>query len=423
MIKKQRLTPVSGVGINIVSDNRFKSEYLSLSFMTRLDKKENSISFALPSLLLRGTKKYPGSYELGLALQEAYDTELSGESFRRGNAKVIRFGVTFISDSYTHSPITNDVMSILKEAVTNPLLDSDGYLSARFTELEKDSILDLIKSSVNNRRSYAFSRCREILLEGDHCGISKYGTVDDVNALTKEALTEFYHRMLKDFALEIFYEGSQDPELIANLITRTFEDIITPKSVGIENLRSFEEAPSIEYTETIEDSDSEQTILCMGFEVPHLEQGDYTASLFTELMTVSPVCRLFMNIREARGLCYFCDYSNIAKKDRAIICAGLEYDKVEEAKNAILDEINDIAKGNISDYELAAAKSSLINSYRGVFDSQSSVENWEMASLFLGSPLSPEDVIEKIEALDKDSLAKYASGLKLSVVYLLKEGE
>ncbi|MBE6544053.1 MAG: insulinase family protein [Ruminococcaceae bacterium] len=422
MIKKQRLTPAKGVGISIVSDNRFKNECLSLSFMTKLNSKENALAFALPSLLLRGSQKYPSSYELGQALQATYDTELGGESFRRGNAKIIRFSVSFISDDYTDTPITEKVLSILKEAILNPLLTPDGCLSEKFTELEKSSILDLIKSSVNNRRSYAFSKCRETLLKGDDCGVSKYGTADDVNALTSKALTEFYHRMLKDFALEIFYEGSLDPNYISCLITSTFGKIIEDKKESISQLGAYLPPPTIEYSETVEDSDSEQTILCMGFETPHLDSMDYTPTLFTEILSNSSVSRLFMNIREAYGLCYFCDYNNISKKDRAIICAGLEYNKVSMAKEAILGEIEDLARGNISDYELEAARSSLINGYCGVFDSQLSVENWEISSLLLGKYLSPEDVIAKIEKIDAAAIADYASKLKLSCVYILKEG-
>lgn len=423
MIKKQRITPTSGVGINIVSDNRFKSEYLSLSFMTKLNPSENTVSFALPSLLLRGTQKYPGSYELGQALQITYDSELSGESFRRANAKVIRFGISFISDDYTDSPITEDVLSILKEALLNPLLDDDGYLCSKFTELEKASILDLIKSSVNNRRAYAFSQCRELLLDSDPCGTPKYGRVEDVLALTPQALTDFYHRMLSDFALEIFYEGSLDPDYISKLITEAFGDIINPKKENLHDLGAFIAAPKIEYTERTEESDSEQTILCMGFETPFPDSEDYTPAVFTEILSSSSVSRLFMNIREARGLCYFCDYSNIPRKGRAIVCAGLEYNKVSEAKQAILAEIEDIAKGNISEHELAAAKSSLVNGYRSVFDSQTSVENWEISSLLLEKDLSPNDVINKINAIDADAITSYAAKVKLSCVFLLKEAE
>ena len=115
MLNKNRISLAPGVGLNIISDERFKSEFLSISFITPLKSGENTVSYILPSLLLRGSQKYPKARDIGRALQECYDTELSGESYRMGNAKIIRFGMAFISEDYTDFPIRQRVFDILNQ--------------------------------------------------------------------------------------------------------------------------------------------------------------------------------------------------------------------------------------------------------------------------------------------------------------------
>ena len=421
MLNKIRISLAPGVGLNIISDDRFKSEFFSISFITPLKSGENTVSYILPSLLLRGSQKYPKARDIGRALQECYDTELSGESYRMGNAKIIRFGMAFISEDYTDFPIRQRVFDLLNQIILHPLKEESSELCHAFTELEKNSVIDLIKTKINNKKSYAFSRCRDILLDGDDCGVSKHGTIKSAMELSPKAVTEFYNRMISDFSIEFFYEGPAGVEYIKSLIESTFGELIREKKTSPEALGGFIPAPTVPETCKTESSECEQTILCMGFETPHIDANDFSARLFTEILSSSSVSRLFMNIREKRGLCYFCDYNTIAKKDRAIICAGLKYSKLSEAKQAILDEIHDISLGNISDYEFYAAKASLKNAYLGVNDSPHSIESWEIASLFLKEYLTPEDVIAKIEALEKSDVSRYAAQLKLKVVYVLKE--
>ena len=93
----------------------------------------------------------------------------------------------------------------------------------------------------------------------------------------------------------------------------------------------------------------------------------------------------------------------------------------EEAKNAILEEIQDLASGNISDYEFSAAKASLVNAYGGINDSPTSIESWEMACLLLDKYLTPGEVVEKIELITKEDIARVAGALKLKTVFVLKE--
>ncbi len=420
-MNKYRYTPVKGVGINVITDKRFKNEYFSISFFTPLRADENSLSYILPSLLLRGSEKYPRTLDICKKIQALYDAELGGESYRLGNAKVIKFSASYLGSDYASENMEKEIMELLREIILRPLKNSDGILSEKNTELEKNSVADHIITLINNKRSYAFSKCREIMLGDDPVAVSKYGTMDTLNGVSPRTITEFYEKILKNASVEFFYSGSANPEYISSLIQGIFGELMGEKSISLGELGEFIPPPEAEYFEKTEESDSEQSILCMGFTLPHKSTDDHSLRLFSEILSASPVSRLFMNIREKMGLCYFCDFNPISKKDRAIIVSGLEYERVDEAKKAILAEIEDIAAGNISEYEFDSARASLTNAYRGVFDSQVSAEGWELASLLLGRDETPEDVIEKILKVTPEDVSAAAKEIKLCTVFVLKE--
>ena len=49
--------------------------------------------------------------------------------------------------------------------------------------------------------------------------------------------------------------------------------------------------------------------------------------------------------------------------------SGVEKKNIEEAKNAILKELDDLAKGNFTDFEINATKLSMCNSFITIADS------------------------------------------------------
>ena len=112
-------------------------------------------------------------------------------------------------------------------------------------------------------------------------------------------------------------------------------------------------------------------------------------------------------------------YVPIYSKSAAIIAAGIEYKRADEAREAILGEIKSIADCGVTADELAFAKETLKSAYLSIEDNRRAVSSWELSSLFRKSYESPLEATELIDRIDCGQIKKAAAGMRLCNVYLL----
>jgi predicted Zn-dependent peptidase len=141
--------------------------------------------------------------------------------------------------------------------------------------------------------------------------------------------------------------------------------------------------------------------------------------MFAEVLGLSPINRLFMNIREDLGICYYCDLTTFRSKNSAFISAGIKLKRKNEVFDAILCEIEDIAKGNLTDEEINTAKTSVINAYVSLFDSPKDHESIVINSVLGSQYLSFEEYEEKINNVTAQNIVDIAKKMKLRTVFTL----
>ena len=78
--------------------------------------------------------------------------------------------------------------------------------------------------------------------------------------------------------------------------------------------------------------------------------------------------KLFNNVREKLSLCYYCSARFDKTKGIMTIESGVEKENIEKAQKAILKELDDMAKGNITDFEIESTKLSMCNDFVAVGD-------------------------------------------------------
>lgn len=73
-----------------------------------------------------------------------------------------------------------------------------------------------------------------------------------------------------------------------------------------------------------------------------------------------------MNVREKQSLCYYCAARHDTPKNVMFVQSGVETKDLDRTEEAILKELNDMKKGNITDDEILFAKLAMCNSYNAV---------------------------------------------------------
>ena len=160
----------------------------------------------------------------------------------------------------------------------------------------------------------------------------------------------------------------------------------------------------------------------MGFEsAVNANDDDYvTMLLLTAILGGTPSSKLFLNVREKQSLCYYCLARHYRKKGYIIIESGVEGANLEKAKNAILNEVQELLKGNISDFEIEATKLAMMNGYRSITDTVSGIEGWYLTRILDDTIDTPEETAKKLQAVTKEQLCSIAKNIKLDTIYMLK---
>lgn len=106
--------------------------------------------------------------------------------------------------------------------------------------------------------------------------------------------------------------------------------------------------------------------------------SDDTAALLmgNTLFGGSSNSRLFLNVREKLSLCYYA--SSVYHRQKGIITmsSGIEFDNFQKAYDEILTQLGEVQAGALEDWELEGARSTLLNAYASMGDSQGKLENF-----------------------------------------------
>lgn len=150
---------------------------------------------------------------------------------------------------------------------------------------------------------------------------------------------------------------------------------------------------------------TEQAQVALGF--PAYSYNDKRMSALEVLSTVlggSMSSRLFINVRERLGLCYYIKSSVAAYSDTGVLSVqtGVSSSKISDAVVAILKEVEAMAKNEVTDEELERAKEYMKGKLILQMEASEKVAGWyAQEALFMDSIMTPEERLKDIDAVTK----------------------
>jgi predicted Zn-dependent peptidase len=411
-----------GVVFNSISDERFKTMKLLTNIFLPLSEETASVNALLCYVMVRCCKKYPDMIKMSRKLGSLYGAEVNGSVSKMGDMQCLKIDIGGLSDRYAidNENISAELSSLLCEVLFNPKVEN-GEFDEKDMLQEKRQILDMIDSDFNDKRVYAAQRLNEIMCADEVYGIKWCGTKEQLEAVTPKALYEAWRNMLKNAHFEITFVGESNPDNAAEVIKNSFKEIKrTPVDLSTDVVYTVFEEKNV-----TEEMEVAQSKLEIGFRTACAEPEPETAA--TRLMAVilggTASSKLFNNVREKKSLCYYCMARYQRLKGLMIIESGVETANIEAAKEAILAEVEDMKKGNISDFEINSAKLAIINSTLGVTDTVTGLSSWYSSQVMDASVDTPEEACKKVEAVTKEDIVKAANKLMLDTIFVLKAGE
>ena len=406
-----------GVELCSVSAEGFKTACASVSFVMPLG--ENASLYALvPNVLTRSCRAYPDVTSIENKLALLYGAEVIVDVSKIGENQVLKIEISCIDDRFSidGESITNECLKLLFQMIFEPRLDEGAFCSDD-VESEKRLLAERLIAENSDKKSYAKNRCSEIMFENELYGIHRYGTVEDIEEITPEALFDAYKEILENSKILVCVSGGS-----FNNIEQLLEEYLRDKNRNIELNKTLyvEECEDVKYVK--EQETVKQGKLVMGFRMGMKSEDDNYAArrVMVDLFGGSPHSKLFTVVREKMSLCYYCSAIMFRQKGVMLVQSGIESYNEEKAKSAILAQLEDIKNGKFSDDDIASSVKSLEDGFRSVSDSAESVANWFTNQVCSKAFLYPEDFIEQFKKVTREDIIEAAKAVTLDTVFMLE---
>lgn len=416
---------IPGVWLTALRSDKFKTGCLSINLLTQLNRETAALNAVLPFVLRRGTRYHPDMETIAAELDSLYGTGIEPIVRKIGEIQCIGFYASFPDEKYL--PQGSDVFEKAANFACELLLAPStrgGLLIPAYVESEKEKLLDLIRSRVNDKRSYAKLRLIEQMCCYEDYAVSRFGTEDVAEGIYYQKLTKYYHSLISTSPVEIFYCGSMDGTKVGGILS----DALSGMTRGEINYDIGTDIRMNAVEDTVRSFTDEMAVtqgkLVLGFRLGEcMEEPDIAAIyVFNAVYGSGVTSKLFMNVREKLSLCYYASSAVDTHKGVMLVSSGVDFDKADAAKAEMLAQLDAVKKGEITDAELDAAKRSVASDLRACLDSQGELEGFYLANTLDGLEFSPDELAELVNEVERDDVIAIASSVVLDAEYFLQGG-
>ncbi len=417
-----------GIRLHVLPTERFKAGMLSVSAVLPIHPQKSPLSALLLSVLRRGCEKYPTLAQVNRRLDELYGTGLTIQNSYCGDGHVIGFCAELLDESYLPSAedgILEGVLDLICQMLCHPLLDENGCLSEKYVESEKRMQCDSIRALKNHPKAFAEERMRSLLYEGEPFGTPVYGTEEQVMAVTAEELTAHWRELLSAVRFRVFYVGNTPVDRLKSALEQTLAVEQSGRPTAEWYCPHFGRCrpPRTQTLCVEEEQPISQGQLVLGFslDVTLRDEAQFAACMvLNELLGMSPVSKLFVNVREKLSLCYSCSSRYHAYTGALSVTCSLDNANRERAQREILTQIRELANGSFTDEEWNSAVSSLLNVYQQLGDSPAALEGFYFGRSVAALKQTPQDCCALFSRVTRRQVIAMAKRLSPEVIYFLK---
>ena len=423
-ISRNEILP--GITLNYLHSDKFKTSCLSLTMLTQLSRDTASSNALLPYVLRRGSALHPDMESISAALDNMYGAAIEPVVRRIGEIQCIGFFASIPEREYLPGGFDalSDCAKLMGEILLTPNTRG-GLFLPQYVESEKENMIDLIRSRINDKVSYSVRRCIEEMCCYEDFSVSRYGTEEDCENINYKKLSRHYKELLPTVPVEIFYCGAESEKRVSRILHDAL--VTMPRGeinydIGTDvRMNAVNDEPRC----VTEELDVTQGKLVIGWRLGEvMEDPDFAPIyVFNCIFGGGTTSKLFVNVRERLQLCYYASSMTDLHKGLLLAYAGIEPDKLEEAKGEIFAQLEAMKRGEIGDDELDCAKACVASDLRSLCDSQGGMEGFYLSNIIEGLDYGPEELAELVGFVTKEQIVEIANSVECDAIYFLKGWE
>jgi len=355
-------------------------------------KSSNGVSHFIEHMMFKGTKKRPETIDI------SRDLDSVGAEYN-----------AFTSRDHTgyYVKIEQDKIELALDIL------SDMLHNSKFDEKELKKESGVISEEIRMYEDNPIMFIEDLLEEtmfGDHpLGRKISGDVATVKSFNRKMMLEYR-------------DGFYQPNNVVLALAGKFGErdaALAEKYFGASGVKvkpvfrkfdfsAAESKPKIK----IQFKKTEQAQLAIGFPgYSHFDPKIYALHLLSIILGGYMSSRLFISIREKRGLCYFIkSFTNVYEDTgNLVIQSGLDKSRITSAIGAIFEELDKVTRNGVTEEELRRAKECVKGRLVLALEDSSQVADWyAKQELLIGEILTPEEKLKKVFAVTAGDIKKAA---------------
>jgi len=352
----------------------------------------NGISHFLEHIVYKGTRKYPTSMDISLAIDN-----IGGQM----NAYTDKENTAFyVKTAVSHIDIALDIVS---QVVFEPTLPKAEI------EIERGVILEEIGMYEDQPQNKVLREFFNLLYPKSTIGWDTLGTKETVSKLNREQFQEYLNYLYMPNRMTLVVAGGIDK--IKNLKSKIQNYFAIQKGKTEFELKTYKFKQTKPALRLIP-KDTEQCHLIYGFRTfGRGNQDRYVMSVVNTILGSGWSSRLFTEIREKRGLAYYvgCLADTYHETGYLMMRAGVKPEQTAEVVKLTQAEFAKLKNIKVKAKELTKAKEFLKGHLLlGFEDSMEVAEFYGQDLLLEGKMRSLDDLIAGIDAVSVDDVKRFA---------------
>jgi predicted Zn-dependent peptidase len=352
------------------------------------------LSHFLEHMFFKGGEKYPNTK----AVSEAIDS-VGGEFNAFTGKEYVGYYVKVASD---HKDLAMDVLS-------------DMLLTAKLDQKEIDKERGVILEEYNMYQDtpmYQVGWDFEKLLFGEQpMGWDQIGTKEVIGRLGHDDFAKYKEELYRPDNLVVAVSGDVEHDEAVAEIGAKFEMEMKETDFAWQPILPNESEERV----ILQKKKTEQGHVVVG--VPAYAESDddsMAMKLLAIILGGNMSSRMFLNVREAKGLAYYVQTSTDDYTDAGVLStrAGVDLNRVDLAVKAICEEYSKVAKDGVPEEELQKAKDYLKGKMvLRLEDSEEYAHLLAKYEVLYGEARTPEDVIKLIDRVTIEDVGRIAGEL------------
>jgi len=366
--------------------------YIMLAAGSRYENASNrGIAHFAEHMFFKGTERRPTARDLSM------EVDMIGGEFN-----------AFTSKEYTGYYIRcagekrDTALDVLVDMLRNSKFDAEEL------EREKGVIIEEMNMYVDTPRDYVSSLYEELLFGSNPLGWETLGTKDTIKSATRETFLDYIDTWYTPSRMVVGVAGMVGDDLLPTLEgllgNVAGNDAGSPVPAVVERATK----PKVRLIR----KDSDQANVCLGvpsYPVSHPDR--YALQLLGTVLGTGMSSRLFLEVRERRGLAYYVYALNSPFTDTGTLYsqAGVDLHRAEEAVEVIATEFRKLANEPVPTEELEKARALA----KGRFVLQTESPNGLILfglrrEVLEGAAAEPEAVLAGLDAVTAEDLQRVA---------------